>query len=411
MASLTNKTLLIIGAGREQVKAYEQAKNMGLTVVGTDMNQNAPAFELADHSLICSTRDVNGTVNTVLEFANNHKIDGVMTIANDVPLTVATVAKELDLPSLSIDSATKLVDKRLMKKCFINNKVSTPIYSIVKEFIDIDVFIKEHGYPVILKPIDGRGSKGVLYLEKNSDLNWAFLYSMSNSDKKTLIIEVFEDGPQLSVESVYINGKYIPVAFADRNYSKLNEYKPFIIEDGGLIHSRFSDDILEQVSNCVKKATHAIGIDWGTVKADVVLTNDGPKIIELAGRLSGGYLSTHHIPIVYGVNLVKVVIKLSLGIYVSKEEVMTKHRKYLGVRYFFAKPGFVREFELPDVRRKDIEIETYLKIGDYFPKVTNSDCTAGFVLALSDNYSQAEKKAIEIVKKTKIVTGPKYCVF
>ncbi len=63
------KTLLIIGAGREQITAYQLAKKMGLFVVGTDRNPKAPAFKFADKKLICSTRDANHTLETVLEFS------------------------------------------------------------------------------------------------------------------------------------------------------------------------------------------------------------------------------------------------------------------------------------------------------------------------------------------------------
>lgn len=66
------KTLLIIGAGREQIPAYQIAKKMGLNVIGTDRNPNAPAFDFADKKLICSTRDANHTLETVLEFSKKN---------------------------------------------------------------------------------------------------------------------------------------------------------------------------------------------------------------------------------------------------------------------------------------------------------------------------------------------------
>ena len=89
------KTLLIIGGGIEQVPAYKAAKKRGLTVVGTDRDADAPGLKLADHVIQASTRDVNKTVEKVERSSKTHKIDGVMTIANDVPYTVACVAKML----------------------------------------------------------------------------------------------------------------------------------------------------------------------------------------------------------------------------------------------------------------------------------------------------------------------------
>ena len=126
-----SKTLLIIGAGREQIPAYTLAKSMGLYVVGTDKNPLAPAFEFADEKLVCSTRDANHTLETVLKFSKNRQIDGVMTIANDVPFTVALVADSLNLPGISLQSARYASNKILMKECFIKNKIPTPKSEVV----------------------------------------------------------------------------------------------------------------------------------------------------------------------------------------------------------------------------------------------------------------------------------------
>ncbi|MGR3218591.1 MAG: hypothetical protein ACUZ8H_02070, partial [Candidatus Anammoxibacter sp.] len=89
------KRLLIIGAGVEQVKAYQVANKLGVDVIGSDMNPNAPAFEYANGRIIASTRDVEGTIKAVRQYHVSKPIHGVMTIANDVPLTVACVAEEL----------------------------------------------------------------------------------------------------------------------------------------------------------------------------------------------------------------------------------------------------------------------------------------------------------------------------
>ena len=89
------KTLMIIGAGAEQVPAYELAKARGFKVIGTDLNPNAPGLKIADYALYVSTKDAQSTANAAEQFNKLQKIDGVMTIANDVPFTVAIVSEEL----------------------------------------------------------------------------------------------------------------------------------------------------------------------------------------------------------------------------------------------------------------------------------------------------------------------------
>ena len=127
-----NKVLLIIGAGREQIKAYEIAKKLGLAIVATDINPNAPAFQLADFRLICSTRDPADTLNKVMDFSKKITIDGVITIANDVPITVAKISEALKIPGISVDSAESACNKILMKNQFIKNDVNTPPFFICR---------------------------------------------------------------------------------------------------------------------------------------------------------------------------------------------------------------------------------------------------------------------------------------
>ena len=167
------KTLLIIGAGREQIPAYQIAKKMGLNVIGTDRNPNAPAFDFADKKLICSTRDANHTLKTVLEFSKKNSINGVMTIANDVPFTVALVANTLNLPGISLQSARYASNKILMKNQFVKHGIPTPKSEILGNKKDFLKLVSKKSFPLILKPSDGRGGRGVLYLDKSVDLNWA----------------------------------------------------------------------------------------------------------------------------------------------------------------------------------------------------------------------------------------------
>ena len=109
---------MIVGAGAEQIPAYKLAKKRGLYIVGTDIDRNAPGVDFADHFLCVSTKDPQGSANAALEFNKIRKIDGVMTIANDVPFTVAMICKKLNLNSISLDSAKCASDKLLMKKNF-----------------------------------------------------------------------------------------------------------------------------------------------------------------------------------------------------------------------------------------------------------------------------------------------------
>ncbi len=402
----SKKTLLIIGAGREQIQAYKLAKEMGLIVVGTDINCNAPAFKYSDYQIIASTRDANSTLDAVISFNNRHRIDGVMTIANDVPYTVALVASNLGLKGIPVESAKYFMNKIEMKKCFKRENIKTPDFISISNKKNFLSKIKDFSFPLIIKPSDGRGSRGVLYLDKHIDIDWAYEHSFASCENNQLILEKFIEGPQLSVEGLFVEGKYFAVAFADRNYSNLNKTKPYIVEDGGQIPSKFEDELLDQIEKLIQDGAESLGISWGSVKADIVIGSDGPEIIELAGRLSGNYLATHHIPMAYGIDIVGSLINMSIDKKVNIEELKPKYKNFLGVRYFFPNKGIIKSITgTKEVRSKKHcrMLDIFVREGDAQKIIDSHVSRAGTVICEGDDYQSAKFRAEQAVSKIKFL--------
>lgn len=389
------KKLLIIGAGYEQIKAYEIAKEMGLYVIGTDKNPNASAFEYADEKLISSSRDSNQTLKIIKKYSKKNKIDGVITVANDSAITVATIANYLGSPTISVRSAKFATNKLLMKKQFIKYKVPTAKFLILKNKREFLKKIKIKKFPLILKPSDGRGSRGVLYIDKDTDLSWAWQYVKKKSENKILILEEFLEGEQLSVEGVIYNKKFYPVGFADRNYANLNKTKPHIIEDGGVLPTKFNEKTCNQISKVIEKAAHSLKIEWGAFKSDIVLTKNGPMVIEVAARLSGNYLATHHIPKILGVNIVKIIIKMALGEKIKISEFRPKQKGFLAVRYFFPNSGKIKKIQ--GIKKVKLlkyvhAVEFFKKQGEIQPKITSHADRSGIIKCFGNTYEEAEKR-------------------
>jgi biotin carboxylase len=403
---MQNKNLLIIGAGREQIPAYQKAKQMGLKIISTDIDKNAPAFKYADHSLIASTRDSEQSLKTVKSLISKGiNIDGVMTIANDVPLTVAKIADFLALPSISIKSATMLSNKKLMKEAFTEFSVSTPEYRIIRSIGEVTDFIDQFGLPIILKPLDGRGSKGVMYIDDLETLHECFNLSKKQTSLDELLVEKFKYGQQLSVESIFSDGKYVPIAYADRNYKSLNISKPFIFENGGIMPSRQKPEMIKKIDKLVEDAAKSLSINWGSVKADIVISENKPHIIELAGRLSGGDLCTFDIPNVYNVDLVKYVIELSLGKKININKSKIKPSNTVCSRYIYSTlSGKISSFEFPINHLNDIFATKILDVGDHLNALNESSINnkAAVIRVLNKDLNKVEEIAESFVKDTVI---------
>jgi biotin carboxylase len=403
-----NKTILIIGAGVEQIKAYKTAKDMGLTVVGTDINLEAPAFNYADYRIIASTRNVNETVESVFEFVRRHRIDGVMTIANDVPLTVAAVATRLGLPSIPIASALIISNKILMKTVFDENSILTPPYAQLKGVDDIVFFIEKYGLPIVIKPVDGRGSRGVLILRDTDNIEWAYNHAMHNSESASVMVEKFIDGVQYSTESIVYKSNCITLSVSERNYELFDKYPPYAIENGGVIPALLSAQDETSIHALMSDIASSLGVENGTVKGDIIMSDKGAMVIEAALRLSGGYLSSVQIPIARGVDLVKQTIKMALGEELIESELKPKNLCWIGIRYFFPEPGKIIKIsgfdELDDISWV-IRKQLFLKVGDIVEWPTNHTKRAGYVYALGDSFDEAERRAISAARLVEIETG------
>jgi biotin carboxylase len=405
---LDKKTLLIISGGLEAVPGIQRARNMGLHTVVSDMNKDAPGFAFSDDHIVASTYDVEATVQAAKEYNMRIRpIDGVICIAADVPLSVATVAKELNLPGISIETAYLAINKLAMKQCFFSGGIPGPWFYLVESAKDLIKVIRDKGLPIIIKPVDSRGARGVLRITHANQAEWAFRNSINHSPSSKLIVEEFLEGPQISTEAIIINGVGYSVGFTDRNYEFIDRFFPYIIENGGGFPSRLKEDDQKVVADTAIKAGLAMGIMDGIAKGDMVLTNKGPKVIEIAPRLSGGWFSTDQIPAGLGVDLVGSAIKIALGEKVESSEFKSKYHKGVAVRYFFPEPGRVVSIENTEQFRNRSWVHKlgfFVKPGDIIEPVTNHTKRAGFVITTGETRNQAVGRAEQVVDTIKIVT-------
>lgn len=405
------KALLIIGAGAEQIPAYQAARARGLTVIGSDMNPDAPAFAHADHRLLASTRDPQETLDAVAALAGRLRIDGVMTIANDVPYTVAVVAERLGLPGIAVQSARLVSNKLLMKQAFQRHGVACPWFAPIDDPAQLATLMAEAGYDrYVIKPVDGRGARGVLQLNRDSDLAWVFAESRRWGDSGELILEAFTPGLQLSTESFLLDGRCFTAGIAERNYEFLDRFRPYIIENGGTIPAPLSDDLRHRIDRLLEAGAAALGVTDGVVKGDLIVTPDGePVIVELALRLSGGWFATHQIPAASGVRLVDAVISHALGEPVDEASLTPTRSRATAIRYWFPPAGTIRAIHGEDKLRDLPGLLAYgffRREGDTQPEIRMHPDRFGYVIVTADSRDEALALVEEGLRTVTIEVSP-----
>jgi len=404
-----SKTILIVSGGIEAADAARHAKEMGYYVVVSDRDHLAPGFQFADSCLIA---DVYGATETAAAAERYNrkirKIDGVICVAADAPITVATVAKRLGLPGISLATAELACDKLAMKQRFAECGVLVPWFCEVATPQALQRIAVERGRDLVIKPVDSRGSRGVQRVAQVADLDKAFWFARSHSPSERVMVEQYLDGPQVSTESVVVGGTCFTPGFSDRNYEYLERYTPFFIENGGDMPSQLPQSVQAKVRDVVARAATALGVSDGTVKGDIVVHDGEPYVIELAARLSGGFFCTREIPLNTGVDFVGAAIRLALGEPVTAAELTPKHLTPVVQRYAFPNAGEVVSIEGVEEARRIAgvsEVIVTAKPGDIIPAAGDKRPSAAMVLTSGASRVDALRAANDALACLKITTA------
>ena len=153
-------------------------------------------------------------------------------------------------------------------------------------------------------------------------------------------------------------------------------------------------------------AAKCIGIENGSIKGDIVLTDKGPHIIEVAARLSGGYFSTHTIPQVYDINIIEQIIKIAIGETPEIPQLPLKNIAFQANLFLFLQEGKVKSIKnLPVKHPETILFDLYVKEGQEIPSIKNHTQRSGMILCVSDIKERAISKCKQIINDLKIEVG------
>ncbi|MFK7866195.1 MAG: sugar-transfer associated ATP-grasp domain-containing protein [Alphaproteobacteria bacterium] len=413
----SQKYFWFVGGGVEAVPALIHAKKQGHRIIVSDGNVAAPGMVIADIAIQASTYDHQASLEAALEYRQaGGRVDGILSVGVDVPLSVAHLAQGLGLAGNSIESARASMDKLHMKDMLSQAGIPVPAYQAIDMNMplqDIKAFSNHHP-DFILKPVDSRGARGVSKLDKSDDdetLNAAFQRAIAASPSQRVMIEAYLAGPQYSTEGLLIDGNPHPIIIVNRNYSRLAEFAPFIIEDGGSFPPDCDQQTAHHIEFMALKAGAALGAVTSAVKGDMVLTADGPKVIEVALRPSGGYLATHQIPHGVGVDFINILLLLAQGKRPTKDQITPYFKQALAIRYFFAPKADSDSKTLQQINNLNkwhanpdvIFLKLPAQIGSSLSFADNHTARLGCVLVRSKDEQTAAMLADQIIKDVEFV--------
>lgn len=373
---------MILGASILQMPAIEKAKEMGLEVIAVDMDPNAVGFQKADIPLLISTIDIPTTVLAAKEY----QIDGIMTLASDMPMrTVAAVAKELHLVGIDEDTALKTTNKAVMRQCLKDHNVPIPEFYKVNSLEDYKEAIRHFNSKIIVKPADNSGSRGVVCINNISEVEYAFYYSKQYSRDGSIIVEEYMCGNEVSVETISIDGECHVIQITD----KLTTGAPHFVEMGHSQPTVHSKETVMKIKNIAVAAVNAVGIKYGPSHTEIMITNTGPKIVEIGARLGGDCITTHLVPYSTGIDLVECCIRLAIG---ENVDINAKFHKGTAIRYFNSHEGTLKRISGIEEARKLQHVKQLCflrQVGETINDIASSADRIGFVITQADDVQNA----------------------
>lgn len=384
------KKLLIIGASILQLPAIKKAKELGHYVAVADFNPNAIGIPYADKFYNASTIDIDA----ICEVAKDFQPDGIMTLATDMPMrSIAAATSLLRLPGISMDTAIKSTDKGEMIKAFKEHGVESPWFYIIENETQLQEVIPQIEYPCILKPTDNAGSRGVMLVNSESELQEAYRYSVSQSRGGWVILEEYMTGPEVSVEVMVVDGEPHVLQVTD----KLTTGAPYFVEMGHNQPSMLPTEDVARIKDLACRAVKSVGINCGPSHVEIKLTPNGPKMVELGARMGGDCITTHLVPLSTGVDMIKATIDISLGL---SPDITPTLQKGSAIRFLDAKCGVISNIEgVKDAKCIEgiYEVSLTKNIGDEVTDIHSSLDRCGFVIAQCNSASEA----IEVCEKSK----------
>ena len=304
------KRVLILGGSVYQTYAIKEAVRMGHYVITCDYLPENPGHRFAHEYHNVSTTDKEA----VLALARELKVDGVVAYASDPAApTAAYVCEKLGLPTSPYRSVEILSKKHLFRKFLAENGFNVPKAQSYTSYEEAEKDLKGFHLPVMVKPVDSSGSKGVNKLTDPSQLKSFFEDAMSYSRDKIVLVEEFivKKGPQISGDAFSVEGRLVFHCLGNEFYSSAvdKDFAPL----GECWPSVMPQEVIDILENDLQRLISSLGMRSNAYNVEAIWGEDGKVYILELGARSGGSLIPQVTALATGVDMVPFVIKAALG--------------------------------------------------------------------------------------------------
>lgn len=383
------KKILLLGGSAQQIIAIETAKRLGYETVLCDYLPDNPGQHHADHFYLVSTTDKEA----VLEVAKREHIDGVLAYASDPAApTAAYVAEKLGLPGSPYESVEILCNKDKFRAFLSEHGFCTPkargYDSVADAQHDLETGVFR--FPVIVKPVDSSGSKGVSRIDGTDEAGEKLDYAMSFSRGKRIIVEEFVEkyGYQIAGDGLSIDGKLVFRCFANDHFNPkcVNPFVPIAAS----FPYNMPSEVQDKVHAAIQRLLTLLDMKTTTYNFDMRIDRDyNVYLMEVAPRDGGNYIPDV-IQDATGVNLVECAVKAAMNEPIDVSSFGARHGYWSYYAVHSTEDGILDRIEIdPSVEKANI-VENHIlkKPGDPIRAFTGANTTLGILLMRFDSMEQ-----------------------
>lgn len=379
---MDKRTILIFGVGELQRSIINRAARRGLFTVGIDPCEEASARDACDIFEVVGGQDFEGT----LAVAKKYNVSALVTASTDKPLVMmARVAKELHLPFFSVETAEWSTDKFQMKQRFMEGGVPCAKGRLIKYAEEAE----DLSFPIICKPRDNSGSRGVKLCRDVNELQECIDEALDNSKLDTVLVEEYIEGREFSIETLHYDGKSEVIQFTEK---KTTEF-PYNVELGHKQPANLTDIERQQIRDIISNIAACMRFENCPSHTELKVNDRAVFVIETSPRLGGDYITSTLTPLSTGINLEDQLLHIALG-----ERVDTKSgrvEKAAAVCFFSFPEGKVTAI---DPRINEVaswpnihSFELKLHVGDKVNKITSSLNRYGQFVVTGENRADLDE--------------------
>jgi carbamoyl-phosphate synthase large subunit len=395
------KKLMIVGAGENQVPIITLANQKGYYTIVVSIDGDYPGFHICDQAYRIDVREKEH----ILEIARKENICGILTDQTDIPIpTVSYIAEQMCLPGIGYDCALSFTNKYIMRQCCDKTGIHALKYCQASSFDEANSFADRIQFPLIVKPVDSQGSRGVSKVDHYDEFKKKFNAAKTFSATGFVILEEFFQGREIVVEGFVSDFRVSNLIIGD---SYDFDIPDMFIPKQRIFPTLLNDDLKQKILTLNSYLISNLKLKFGITHAEYLINENTGQIclIEIAARGGGVFISSDLIPLGCGIDANDLLIKLVTG---DKIELDEQKIQEAGSGYicFYLPEGTIRNIkgleeitDLPGVHKAFLN---NMEVGRQTVKMKDKTMRLGPILIAGKN-RQAVNETIERVKETLIV--------